>query len=155
VSATFAGTEGIGRSPGPEAMGSIMAAILLVEDHEDVRDMLVRRLRRRDFEVAVAADGRSAIERCATDPPDLVLLDVNLPELDGWTVARRLKADPRSAGIPIIAVTAYAALEDRARAREAGCDDFHPKPIDFSRLVSQIEAALGPVPQPMAGRVPE
>lgn len=129
-----------------------MTTILLVEDHEEVSEMLSRRLRRQGFDVAIAADGRQAIEACAVDPPDLMLLDLNLPEIDGWTVARRLKADPPCAEIPIIALTAHAAAEDRAKALEAGCDDYHPKPIDFSRLVSQIEAALASVPQRMAGQ---
>ena len=132
-----------------------MATILLAEDHEEVWEMLSRRLRRHGFEVAVAVDGRQAIEACAAERPDLVLLDMNLPEMDGWTVARQLKADPRCAEIPIIALTAYAAAEDRARRLQAGCDDYHPKPIDFSRLVSQIEEALAPVPRPIAGDVPD
>jgi two-component system cell cycle response regulator DivK len=132
-----------------------MTTILLVEDHEEVSDMLSRRLRRQGFDVAIAGDGRQAIEACAANPPDLVLLDLNLPEIDGWTVARRLKADPPCAEIPIIALTAYAAAEDRAEALQAGCDDYHPKPIDFSRLVSQIEVALRTVPQRAGDQAPE
>ena len=132
-----------------------MATILLAEDHEEVWEMLSRRLRRHGFEVAIAVDGRQAIELCAAERPDLVLLDMNLPEMDGWTVARQLKADPHCADIPIIALTAYAAAEDRAQALQAGCDDYHPKPIDFSRLVSQIEEALAPVPRRIAGDVPD
>jgi CheY-like chemotaxis protein len=132
-----------------------MTTILLVEDHEEVWEMLSRRLRRQGFDVSIAVDGRQAIETCANEHPDLVLLDMNLPETDGWTVARQLKADPRCAEIPIIALTAYAAAEDRAKALQAGCDDYHPKPIDFSRLVSQIEAALTPLPQRIAGQAPE
>jgi two-component system, cell cycle response regulator DivK len=132
-----------------------MTTILLVEDHEEVWEMLSRRLRRQGFDVSIAVDGRQAIEACANEHPDLVLLDINLPETDGWTVARQLKADPRCAEIPIIALTAYAAAEDRAKALQAGCDDYHPKPIDFSRLVSQIEAALTPLPQRIAGQAPE
>jgi two-component system, cell cycle response regulator DivK len=132
-----------------------MTTILLVEDHEEVWEMLSRRLRRQGFDVSIAVDGRQAIEACANEHPDLVLLDINLPETDGWTVAWQLKADPRCAEIPIIALTAYAAAEDRAKALQAGCDDYHPKPIDFSRLVSQIEAALTPLPQRIAGQAPE
>lgn len=146
--------EGIGRAPGPETTEVFMTTILLVEDHEDVRDMLSRRLRRQGFDVSIAVDGRQALEACATERPDLVLLDMNLPEMDGWTVARQLKADPGSAEIPIIALTAYAAAADRARALQAGCDDYHPKPIDFSRLVSQIEAVLALVPRRMAASLP-
>jgi two-component system cell cycle response regulator DivK len=122
-----------------------MTTILLVEDHEEVSDMLSRRLRRHGFDVSVAEDGRQAIAFCASERPDLVLLDMNLPETDGWTIAGQLKADRGSADIPITALTAYAAAEDRLRALQAGCDDYHPKPIDFSRLVSQIEAALAPI----------
>jgi two-component system, cell cycle response regulator DivK len=132
-----------------------MTTILLVEDHEEVWEMLSRRLRRQGFDVSVAVDGSQAIEACATERPDLVLLDMNLPETDGWTVARQLKADPGVAEIPIIALTAYAAAEDRAKALQAGCDDYHPKPIDFSRLMSQIEAALAPVPRRSAAQSPE
>jgi two-component system cell cycle response regulator DivK len=132
-----------------------MTTILLVEDHEEVWEMLSRRLRRQGFDVSIAVDGRQAIEACTNECPDLVLLDMNLPETDGWTVARQLKADPRCAEIPIIALTAYAAAEDRAKALQAGCDDYHPKPIDFSRLVSQIEAALTPVPQRIDGQALE
>ena len=124
-----------------------MTTILLVENHEEVWEMLSRRLRRQGFDVVVAVDGRQAIELCAAEPPDLVLLDMNLPQMDGWTVARQLKADPRCAEIPIIALTAYASAEDRAQALRAGCDDYHPKPIDFSRLVSQIGELLAPVPR--------
>src|SRR4051812_38484083 len=124
-----------------------MTTILLVEDHEEVWEMLSRRLRRQGFDVAIAVDGRQAIELCAAERPDLVLLDMNLPEMDGWTVARQLKADPRCSELPIIALTAYAAAEDRAQALQAGCDDYHPKPIDFSRLVLQIGELLALVPQ--------
>jgi two-component system cell cycle response regulator DivK len=131
-----------------------MATILLVEDHEEVWEMLSRRLRRQGFEVVIAVDGKQAIEACAAEPPDLVLLDMNLPEMDGWTVARQLKAAPRCAEIPIIALSAHAAAEDRAQALQAGFDDYHPKPIDFSRLVSQIEEALAPVPRRPAGQDP-
>jgi two-component system cell cycle response regulator DivK len=122
-----------------------MTTILLVEDHEEVWEMLSRRLRRQGFEVSIAVDGRQAIAACATERPDLVLLDMNLPETDGWAVARHLKADPHCAEIPIIALTAYGAAEDRIKALQAGCDDHHPKPIDFSRLISQIAAMLKPV----------
>ena len=116
--------------------------ILLVEDHEEIWDFLSRRLKRRGFEVVVAQDGEQGLEMTQSERPDVVLLDMNLPEMDGWTVARTLKDDPETAAIPIIALTAHALAGDREKALEAGCDDYHPKPVDFSRLLTQIDAAL-------------
>lgn len=123
-------------------MGEVMAKLLLVEDHEEVWDFLSRRLRRRGFEVVLAHDGQAGIDKARVERPDLVLLDMNLPVMDGWTAARTLKADPATAGIPIIALTAHAMAGDREKALAAGCDDYHPKPVEFSRLLAQIEAAL-------------
>jgi CheY-like chemotaxis protein len=120
-----------------------MPKILLVEDHEEIWDFLSRRLRRRGFEVILAHDGRAGVDRTRSDRPDVVLLDMNLPVMDGWTAARELKASPDTAAIPLIALTAHALAGDRDKALEAGCDDYHPKPVDFSRLLSQIDAALG------------
>lgn len=117
--------------------------LLLVEDHEEIWDFLSRRLRRRGFEVTVATDGGAGLEQARALLPDVMLLDMNLPVMDGWTVARTLKSEAATAGIPIIALTAHAMAGDKERAIAAGCDDYHPKPLDFSRLVTQIEA-LGP-----------
>ena len=120
-----------------------MTRILLVEDHEEIWDFLSRRLKRRGYEVSVAADGQEGVDKALSAPPDIVLLDMNLPVMDGWTAAGVLKADQRTAAVPIIALTAHAMSGDRERALRAGCDDYHPKPVDFSRLLTQIEAALG------------
>ena len=117
--------------------------ILLVEDHEEIWDFLSRRLRRRGFEVVVATDGKQGVDMAMSEKPDFMLLDMNLPILDGWTVASQVKASPATAGIPIIALTAHAMSGDKEKALAAGCDDYHPKPIDFTRLVSQIEALKG------------
>jgi two-component system, cell cycle response regulator DivK len=120
-----------------------MAKVLLVEDHEEIWDFLSRRLQRRGHEVLLAHDGEAGVARARADRPDVVLLDMNLPVMDGWTAARTLKADPATAGIPVIALTAHAMSGDRDKALQAGCDDYHPKPVDFSRLLTQIDAALG------------
>ncbi len=119
-----------------------MSKILLVEDHQEIWDFLSRRLKRRGFEVVVAQDGQEGLDRARSDSPDVVLLDMNLPVMDGWTVAQKLKGDDATKAIPIIALTAHAMSGDRDKAIGAGCDDYHAKPIDFSQLVSQIEAAL-------------
>jgi CheY-like chemotaxis protein len=119
-----------------------MAKILLVEDHEEIWDFLSRRLKRRGYDVVLAHDGQEAVEKTRSERPDVVLLDMNLPVMDGWTAARTLKADPDTAKVPLIALTAHAMSGDRDKALEAGCDDYHPKPVDFSRLLSQIDAAL-------------
>jgi DNA-binding response OmpR family regulator len=116
--------------------------ILLVEDHEEIWDFLSRRLKRRGFEVVIAQDGQQGIDTARAERPDVVLLDMNLPVMDGWTAAKQLKADAATAGIPIIALTAHALSGDREKALGAGCDDYHPKPVDFSKLLSQIDAAL-------------
>lgn len=123
-----------------------MPKILLVEDHEEIWDFLSRRLKRRGYEVELAHDGEAAVERTRAERPDVVLLDMNLPVMDGWTAARTLKSDAATAAIPIIALTAHAMSGDREKALEAGCDDYHPKPVDFSKLLSQIDAALGAPP---------
>ena len=122
--------------------------LLLVEDHKEIWDFLSRRLRRKGFEVEVATDGQAGLAGARASMPDVLLLDMNLPVMDGWTVARTLKADAATAGIPILALTAHAMAGDRDRALAAGCDDYHPKPVDFSRLVTQIEALGGAAPRP-------
>ncbi len=119
-----------------------MVKILLVEDHEEIWDFLSRRLKRRGYDVILAHDGQEAVDKTRSERPDVVLLDMNLPVMDGWTAARTLKADPDMAKVPLIALTAHAMSGDRDKALEAGCDDYHPKPVDFSRLLSQIDAAL-------------
>lgn len=119
-----------------------MAKILLVEDHEEIWDFLSRRLTRRGYEVVVAQDGQQGLDKARSDAPDLLLLDMNLPVMDGWTVAQTLKGDEATKSIPIIALTAHAMTGDREKALGAGCDDYHAKPVDFSKLVDQIEAAL-------------
>jgi CheY-like chemotaxis protein len=122
-----------------------MPKILLVEDHEEIWDFLSRRLKRRGFEVILAHDGQAGIDKARGEQPDILLLDMNLPVKDGWTAARELKGDESTARIPIIALTAHALAGDREKALEAGCNDYHPKPIDFSKLLSQIDAALGSI----------
>lgn len=119
-----------------------MTKILLVEDHEELWDFLSRRLKRRGFDVVLAHDGQQGMEKARAERPDVILLDMNLPVVDGWTAARILRADPEMAKMPIIALTAHAMAGDRAKALEAGCDDYHPKPVDFSRLLAQIDAVL-------------
>ncbi|HEX9936227.1 MAG TPA: response regulator [Longimicrobium sp.] len=123
-----------------------MTKILLVEDNEMNRDMLSRRLERKGFEVALAMDGRSGVEMARTEAPALVLMDMSLPVLDGWEATRLLKAQPETRHIPVIALTAHAMSSDRARALEAGCDDYDTKPIDLPRLLGKIEALLAGAP---------
>jgi len=120
-----------------------MHTILLVEDNEMNRDMLSRRLERRGYRVVLAMDGQSGVEMAGTEVPDLVLMDMSLPVLDGWEATRRLKADPRTAHLPVIALTAHAMSGDRERALAAGCDDYDTKPIELPRLLGKIEALLG------------
>jgi DNA-binding response OmpR family regulator len=119
--------------------------ILLVEDHEEIWDFLSRRLKRRGFDVVIAQDGQQGLDMARAENPNVILLDMNLPVMDGWTVAKHLKDNAVTLGIPVIALTAHALSGDREKALEAGCDDYHPKPVDFSRLLSQIETALGRV----------
>jgi CheY-like chemotaxis protein len=119
-----------------------MPRILLVEDHEEIWDFLSRRLKRRGYEVSVAQDGQQGLDLARAEAPDLLLLDMNLPVVDGWTVAQTLKGEAATKHIPIIALTAHAMSGDRDKAIAAGCDDYHAKPIDFSQLLNQIEAAL-------------
>ena len=119
-----------------------MAKILLVEDHEELWDFLSRRLRRHGFEVALAHDGRQALDQVAAEAPDIVLLDMDLPVMDGWTVARTLRADPATALLPVIALTAHAMAGDEAKALAAGCSGYHAKPVDFQRLLEQVDEML-------------
>ena len=119
-----------------------MAKILLVEDNEINRDMLARRLERRGFEVIIAGDGGEAMARAAAEAPDLILMDMSLPVLDGWEATRRLKAAPATRPIPVIALTAHAMAGDREKALEAGCDDYDTKPVDLPRLLEKMQALL-------------
>lgn len=119
-----------------------MAKILLVEDNEMNRDMLSRRLAKRGYEVLIAVEGEQGVALARTGSPDLVLMDMSLPVLDGWEATRRLKSDPATRSIPIIALTAHAMAGDREKAREAGCDDFDTKPVELPRLLSKIEGLL-------------
>jgi two-component system cell cycle response regulator DivK len=123
-----------------------MPRILLVEDHQEIWDFLSRRLKRRGYDVVVAQDGQEGLDKARSEKPELMLLDMNLPVMDGWTVAQTLKADEATKGIRIIALTAHAMSGDREKALAAGCDDYHAKPIDFSQLLNQIEAVLAPRP---------
>jgi two-component system cell cycle response regulator DivK len=119
-----------------------VTTILLVEDNEMNRDMLSRRLQRKGFEVIVAVDGEDGVARAAADRPDLVVMDMSLPGIDGWEATRQLKAAPETSGIPVLALTAHAMAGDRERAFEAGCDDFDTKPVDLPRLLEKIAALL-------------
>lgn len=114
--------------------------ILLVEDNEMNRDMLSRRLKRRGFELVFAADGQEAVDMARSEAPSLILMDMGLPVIDGWEATRRIKADPRTRAIPVIALTAHAMAADRDQCLAAGCDDFDTKPVDIERLLGKIAA---------------
>jgi two-component system, cell cycle response regulator DivK len=119
-----------------------MHKILLVEDNPMNRDMLSRRLVKRGFEVVTAEDGLQGVDSATALLPDLVLMDMSLPGIDGWEATRRLKAVEATRGIPVIALTAHAMADDRAKALAAGCDDFDTKPVDFARLLDKMNALL-------------
>ncbi len=119
-----------------------MPRILLVEDNEMNRDMLSRRLQRKGYSVAIAEDGERGLSMACAEVPDLILMDISLPFIDGCEVTRRLKANPRTCQIPVIVLTAHAMVRDRERAFDAGCNDYDTKPVDFSRLMGKIENFL-------------
>ena len=119
-----------------------MARILIVEDNEMNRDMLSRRLERRGFEVSIAEDGQAGVELTKSLMPDLVLMDMSLPVIDGWEATRALRADPATAAVPIIALTAHAMPGDEEKALEAGCNDYDTKPIELARLLEKINNCL-------------
>jgi two-component system cell cycle response regulator DivK len=119
-----------------------VSRILLVEDNEMNRDMLSRRLQRRGYEVLMAVDGQEGVDLARTEAPDLILMDMSLPVLDGWEATGQIKAAPETQAIPIIALTAHAMAGDRERAMTAGCDDYDTKPIELPRLLEKIEALL-------------
>ena len=120
-----------------------MPRLLLVEDNEASREGLSRHLRRRGYEVLTAVDGREGLEVARAEPPDLVLMDMSLPVLDGWEATRQLKADPTTRHVPVIALTAHAMAGDREKALAAGCDEYDTKPVEFARLLGKIEGLLG------------
>jgi two-component system cell cycle response regulator DivK len=120
-----------------------MPKLLLVEDNPENRDMLSRRLVKRGFELTFAMDGAEAVTRASADKPDLILMDLSLPVIDGWEATRRIKADAATAAIPVIALTAHAMAGDRQKALDAGCNDYDTKPVDLPRLLGKIEALLG------------
>jgi two-component system, cell cycle response regulator DivK len=119
-----------------------MAKLLLVEDNEMNRDMLVRRLEKRGYELVIAVDGLRGIELARAANPDLILMDMSLPGLDGWQASRQLKSDNATSHIPIIALTAHAMAEDRDKAMAAGCDEYETKPVELTSLLAKIEALL-------------
>jgi two-component system, cell cycle response regulator DivK len=125
-----------------------MSRILLVEDNELSRDMLSRRLTRRGYEVLTATDGAQGVEAARTGAPDIILMDMSLPVIDGWEATRRLKAAIDTRDIPIIALTAFAMASDEQMARDAGCDDFDTKPVDLPRLLGKVESWLSRARQP-------
>ena len=119
-----------------------MSKILLVEDNEMNRDMLSRRLERKGFDVVMAVDGQAGVEMASSASPDLILMDLSLPIIDGWEATRRIKADAATQKIPVIALTAHAMAGDEQKAIEAGCDDYDTKPVDLKRLLGKIENFL-------------
>lgn len=119
-----------------------VSTILLVEDNALNQDMLSRRLQRRGYTVVVAADGQQGVALARSESPDLILMDMSLPLLDGWEATRQIKAAPETRSIPVVALTAHVMLGDRERTLAAGCDDYDTKPVDFSRLLQKIEALL-------------
>jgi two-component system, cell cycle response regulator DivK len=120
-----------------------MARVLLVEDNEMNRDILFRRLTRRGYVVALAFDGQQGVEMAVAEPPDIILMDMSLPLVDGWEATRQVKSHETTRKVPVIALTAHAMSGDRERALEAGCDDYDTKPVELDRLIEKIERLLG------------
>ena len=127
-----------------------MTTILIVEDNEMNRDMLSRRLERKGFKVLIAVDGEEGLEVARASVPDLILMDMSLPVVDGWEATRRLKADDRLRHIPVIALTAHAMANDRDKALEAGCNDYDTKPIELPRLLAKMDVLLVASPEPVS-----
>jgi CheY-like chemotaxis protein len=119
-----------------------MPKILVVEDNEESRDVLCRRLQRRGYDVLLASDGKQALEIARTELPDVVLMDLNMPEIDGWEATRQIRAAPETSELPVIALSAHALEGDQEQAMAAGCNDFHTKPVNFERLLDQIESII-------------
>jgi CheY-like chemotaxis protein len=124
-----------------------MAKILLVEDNEMNLDMLSRRLERRGYEILIAMDGAQGVKVASEQQPDLILMDMSLPVMDGWEATRRIKSDSATKNIPVIALTAHAIAGDREKALAVGCDEYESKPVKFPRLLEKIEQFLGPAPE--------
>jgi two-component system, cell cycle response regulator DivK len=122
-----------------------MPRILLVEDNEMNRDMLSRRLIRNGYEVSIAVDGQQGADMALSERPDLILMDMSLPGIDGWEATRRIKANDATRRIPVIALTAHAMAGDREKAMKVGCEDYDTKPVEISRLLGKIAALLKPV----------
>ena len=120
-----------------------MSKILLVEDNEMNRDMLTRRLERKGYEVVIAVDGQAGVDMASSTNPDIILMDLSLPVIDGWEATRKIKADPATQSIPVIALTAHAMAGDEQKALQAGCDDYDTKPVDLKRLLEKIDNLLG------------
>ncbi len=131
-----------------------MPKILVVEDNEMNLDMLSRRLTRRGYEIIVAQDGMTGVKRAAGDQPDLILMDMSLPVLDGWEATRRLKSNPATKDIPIIALTAHAISGDREKCLAVGCDEYESKPVKFPDLIAKIEHFIGPGDNPEGATKP-
>lgn len=125
-----------------------MARVLIVEDDEMNRDMLSRRLVRRGYEVIMAVDGEEGVRKAKKERPDVILMDMSLPQIDGWEATRRIKSSPETRSIPVIALTAHAMAEDEKKAMAAGCDDFDTKPVELSRLLGKIELLLSKAKDP-------
>ena len=133
----------LGRKTARPESNQIMAKILLVEDNEMNRDMLSRRLQRRGYEVVIAVDGEEGVSMARSESPDLILMDMSLPKIDGWEATRQLKADDATSKTPTIALTAHAMAGDREKTIEAGCDDYDTKPVELPRLLEKITGLLG------------
>lgn len=133
----------LGGPPADMGHGGTMTKVLLVEDNDMNRDMLSRRLARRGFDVVCAVDGQQGIELARSDRPDIILMDLSLPVMDGWEATRRVKGDDITRNVPVIGLTAHAMSGDREKAIEAGCDDYDTKPVELDRLVGKIERLLG------------
>jgi len=127
----------------PSIEGDAMPKVLLVEDNEMNRDMLSRRLVRRGYEVVFAVDGQQGIDMAASESPDIILMDLSLPVIDGWEATRRVKAQAATKNIPIIGLTAHAMSDDRDKAIDAGCDEYDTKPVELERLIGKMERLLG------------
>lgn len=119
-----------------------MPKVLLVEDNEENRDALSRRLTRRGYEVVMATNGKEGVEKAGQEQPDLILMDMNMPVMDGWEATRMIRETPEGRAVPIIALTAHAMSGDREKTIEAGCNDYHTKPVEFARLLAQVESIL-------------